>query len=214
MKKAVIFDMDGVISDTQQFHAEVESKLLREFKIVLSPKEITKKYAGVSDEKMFKEIFTEYKTSIPDLTNLIFKKWGMMKEISKGKVIAIPYAIRLVNLLKENKFKLAIASASTLSFIEYVVTTLAIKDKFDTFVSAQEVVYGKPAPDIFLLAAERLRVAPKHCVVIEDGRSGMRGAKTAGMKSIGFVISIDENWPADMLVTSLNQLSATVIHNL
>ncbi|MBI2597449.1 HAD family phosphatase [Candidatus Daviesbacteria bacterium] len=214
MKKAVIFDMDGVISDTQQLHAEVESKLLREFQIFLSPKEITKKYAGVSDKTMFKEILNDYKISIPNLSNLIFKKWDMIKEISKGKVIAIPHAIKLVSLLKKHGFKLAIASASTLSFIEYVVTTLAIKDKFDVLVSAQEVISGKPAPDIFFLAAERLKVTPKDCVVIEDGRSGMIGARAAGMKSVGFVASKNGDWPADILVSSLNQLNVSVIHNL
>lgn len=187
MKQAIIFDMDGVISDTQQFHAEVESEILKRFEISMSPDEITYQYAGVSDEEMFAEIFEKHNIVVDDIQAVIFDKWEIMKEIGAGRIVAIPHAIDLIRSFNRNSFKLAVASSSTLSFINYVVDSLSIRDMFDALVSAQEVINGKPAPDIFLKAAERLDVAPTFCVVIEDGRSGMIGAGLAGMKSIGLV---------------------------
>ncbi|MEI6330953.1 MAG: HAD family phosphatase [Pseudanabaena sp. ELA645] len=214
MKQAIIFDMDGVISDTQQFHAEVESEILKRFEISMSPDEITYQYAGVSDEEMFAEIFEKHNIVVDDIQSVIFDKWEIMKEIAAGRIVAIPHAIDLIRSFNRNSFKLAVASSSTLSFINYVVDSLSIRDMFDALVSAQEVINGKPAPDIFLKAAERLDVAPTFCVVIEDGRSGMIGAGLAGMKSIGLVSNPNDDWPADLLVTSLSEIDIELVHNL
>lgn len=78
-------------------------------------------------------------------------------------------------------------------------------------VSADEVKIGKPAPDVFLRAAELLGVEPRKCVVIEDGRAGMKGAKVAGMKVVALVKNKQEFWPADLIVNSLMELN---INNL
>lgn len=213
-KKAVIFDMDGVISDTQKYHAQVESQLLRGVGINMAPEEITRQYAGVSDEKMFSEIFSQHNVKNNNIHQLILEKWGLMEKMSAGKLKPIPYAIELINRLKQNRFKLAIASASTKDFIKYVLRALNIKDQFEIIVSAQEVKHGKPAPDIFLLAIRRLSVNVDEVVVIEDGKSGMIGAHKAGIKCIGLVQDIIEDYPADILVTSLGQVSIESIQKL
>lgn len=214
MKKAIIFDMDGVISDTQKFHAAAENKLLNKFGIDMEPEEITRMYAGISDEQMFKEIFAENNTVVKNISTIIFDKWRIMKKITKGKIKAVPHVIKLIRFLKNNGLKLSIASASTKDFIEFVVSSLHIKDKFDVVVSAQEVKHGKPAPDIFLLAASKLNVQPKDCVVIEDGLSGIVAAKKAGMKSIGLVTDKKRDLPADLVVSSLNQITLDQIQTL
>lgn len=214
MKQAIIFDMDGVVSDTQCFHAEVESNILKRFDISISAEEITNKYAGFSDEDMFGCLFKEHGVTVDSLEAIIFEKWGLMKEIAYGRIVAIPHAIHLIHHLKEHGFKLAIASGSTLSFINYVVDSLNIRFMFDALVSTQEVKSGKPAPDIFLKAAKKLGVEPCDSVVIEDGRSGMIAARSAGMKSIGFVSDTTVEWPADLLVTSLAQINISTVHNL
>ena len=83
----------------------------------------------------------------------------------------------------------------------------------DALVSAQEVNHGKPDPDLFLLAAERLGVEPTECIVIEDGKSGMIAAKKANMFSIGLVKDIKADYPADRLVTELNDISVEELKN-
>jgi len=213
-KKAIIFDMDGVVSDTQKFHAEVESLVLKDFGIIMTPQEITETYAGIADEKMFAEIFEKYGVSVDLVGDAVLKKWDLMGKTASGRITGIPYAVSLIQSLKKNGFKLAIASASRKSFINEVMEALSIADCFDTLVSTQEVQYGKPAPDIFLLAAERLGIQPEEAIVIEDGRSGMIGASAANMKSIGLVADLTVDYPATKLVLSLGDVTIDMIHRL
>lgn len=214
MKNAVIFDMDGVISDTQKLHAKVEVEILKRFGIYMATEEISKKYAGVSDDVMFAEIFRKHKVKLKDISAVISEKWKVMEKLPQRKIKAIPHSIGLVNSFKRNGFKLAIASASTTKFIIYVLKSLNILDKFDVIVSASEVKLGKPAPDIFLLVAKRLSVKTSDVIVIEDGRSGMIGARLAGMKCIGLVEDLKEDYPATRLVTTLSQISIEDMHAL
>lgn len=207
--------MDGVVSDTQKFHAEVESLILKSFGATMSPDDITKRYAGVADGVMFKEIFAEQGVkNHPPIDEIVMQKWDKMATVAFGRITAIPHAIELIEDLKNDGFKLAIASASTHKFINEVLSELRLTSIFDTIVSAQEVAHGKPAPDVFLLAAKRLGVAPSNSVVIEDGRSGMIGARAAGMKVIGLVDDVSADYPATLLVTSLAELSAKKIRKL
>ncbi len=105
-------------------------------------------------------------------------------------------------------------NAATKKFINEVVKELDLKKHFDVLVSAQEVENGKPAPDIFLLAASRLGVLPEEAIVIEDGKSGMIGAAAAKMKSIGLVADVTGDYPATLLVSSLEHISVDTIHEL
>jgi HAD superfamily hydrolase (TIGR01549 family) len=214
MIKAVIFDMDGVVSDTQGFHGQVESMLLEEHGIIMKPEQISSKYAGVQDEKMFAEIFEANGIVVNSIDDIILRKWEIMENTTRGKITAIPYAIDLIQSLKDNGFKLAIASASTKSFIDKVIDSLNVRQYFDVLVSSYEVAHGKPAPDIFLLAAKRLNVQPKEAIVIEDGRSGMIGATAAGMKSIGLIANTKNDYPATKLVSSLRDVSVDFIQRL
>jgi len=207
MIKAVIFDMDGVISDTQKLHAAQESKMLSRFKINLSVEEMTKRYSGVSTKKFFKELLdgigAEY-----NLAELMHEKWAGMLEMSKKHVDEIPGAISLINEAKKAGLKIAVASASDMNYVFTVLKTLGVYDLFDAITSSEEVKNGKPEPDVFLLAAKRIGVASENCVVIEDGISGIIAAKKAGMLSIGLVKDRnDESYPADIRVESLNEIN-------
>ena len=206
MKKAVIFDMDGVISDTQKYHTRAEMKILRRFGIYMKSKEIVERYSGVSDEYMFADIFDRHKITV-DVSIAVSEKWKLMEKILPKKIEAIPYVRDLIISLKEKGFKLAVASASPLKFIFYVLKALQMNEYFDVLVSSEEVRCGKPNPDIFLIAAERLQVNPQDIVVIEDGISGMIGAKRAGMPCIGLVEKMNTKYPAPILITNLNQLT-------
>jgi HAD superfamily hydrolase (TIGR01509 family) len=160
---------------------------------------------------MFFEIFQQHNKNFPDIKKLISKKWRIMEKISKGRITAIPHAIALIKQLKGEGYKLAVASASTTAFIIYVLGSLEIRKYFDAITSADEVIHGKPAPDIFLLAAKKLGVEPQNATVIEDGRSDMVGAKKAGMKCIGLVKNSSDYYPADILVTSLKKVTPNLI---
>lgn len=213
MIKAVIFDMDGVISDTSKLHATQELKILSRFGINISMEELIKRYSGVRTKKFFKELLdgigAEY-----DLAELMHEKWTGMLEMSKKHVPEIPGAISLINEAKKAGLKIAVASGSDKNYVLTVLKTLGVQDLFDAITSSEEVKNGKPEPDVFLLAAKRMSVAPENCIVIEDGISGMIAAKKAGMLSIGLVKDRnDESYPADIRVESLNEINLKVLMN-
>ena len=213
-KKAVIFDMDGVISDTQKLHAEVESALLKEYGIVMTPDAITRQYAGVSDEIMFAALFEKHNVRTDLVVDVVRAKWKRMHHSKQGRIKAIPHAVPLIQKLKRDGYKLAVASASPKMFIKEILDSFGIAMYFDAIVSSKEVAEGKPAPDIFLLAAVRLGVASYEAIVIEDGKNGMLGAQAAGMACIGLVPDVGADYPATVLVSSLSEISSDMINNL
>ena len=213
MVKAVIFDMDGVISDTQGMHAEIEEKFLEEYGIDMPADEITAKYAGYSDGEFYKAVFSEYGVASASVDKAVSEIWKRKFAAIKGGVSAIPGVKELIANLHGDGFKLAVASASIPEFIGLILSSLGLTGKFDVIVSSVEVEKGKPEPDIFLLAAKKLGVGPKDCVVIEDGINGMIAAKKAGMKCIG-IVKKEGEYPADLIITNFNELSPEKIKAL
>jgi len=212
MIKAVIFDMDGVISDTQKLHSLIETDLLKRNGINITPEEITKNYGGVPTKVFFEKIFKDYKIEV-DLENILKEKWEKIMASVPNNISALPGVVKLIKDLKKAGVKLAVASSSIAKFIDLVLSELEIRENFDVITSVEEVEHGKPDPDIFLLSAKKLNTDPKECVVIEDAISGMTGAKRASMMCIG-LISDERSYPADLTVTSLEDLTAEKIINL
>jgi beta-phosphoglucomutase family hydrolase len=205
--KAAIFDMDGVISETEVIHARVESELLKKHGIDIRPDEITRLYAGLSDKEFLPKIFADNDKPMPDFTQLVEEKWARIEDAAKGNVRAIPGTKDFLKLLKARGLPLALASASRMSFIGLVLDELKLRDMFDVVVSAEEVRNGKPAPDVFLLAAERLGISPEDCLVIEDAPNGMLAAKRAGIQCVGLVKDVSrQGYAADLLVTDLRDV--------
>jgi HAD superfamily hydrolase (TIGR01509 family) len=201
---AVIFDMDGVLSDTQSLHAFVEAELFAERGITITPQEITAQYAGVADADFFRAVLGN---DLADRTldALIREKWQRMMARSAG-IQPIEGAVELVGALAAGGTPLAVASSSPLPFIDHVLDALDIAGSFRVRASAEEVPRGKPAPDVFLLAARRLRVEPARCTVIEDALAGMQAAARAGMRCIALVADPSREVPADLRVSALREL--------
>src|SRR3989338_2248000 len=153
--KVVIFDMDGVISNTQVIHAQIESELLKAYDIKIHPDEITKKYSGVSDNDMFQDVFQNAKQEVLDLEQLVERKREIMNQAVRSNVKEVLGTREFIERLKVYSVPLAVASSSQVSFIEFVLSDLNLIEKFDAITSAEEVRKGKPAPDIFLLAAKK-----------------------------------------------------------
>lgn len=213
MLKAVIFDLDGVIADTEKLHAQTSAELLREFGILIPPNELSAKYAGTSDEFMFRDLFSEHR--IPaDPVALARRRWQKMYALLEGNIQPMPGAVELIQELKRHGVRIGVASGSYLQFIGLVLGKLNLGTVFDAIASGEEVKHIKPAPDVFLLAAQRLGVPPGNCVVIEDAVSGMLGAQRAGMKCVGLVDDPLKKYPADILIPQLGLLSVARLSEL
>jgi len=184
MIKAVIFDLDGVMVDSERVHIEAEKQTMLKYGVRISSEEL-RRYTGTTARFMFTELVEKYKLNttfekiFSEKEEILFKL--MEKDVQPTKGI-----IELLEKLKRENIKLAIASSSHKRLITYVLEKLNIVDLFDSIVSSEDVIYGKPNPEIFLRAANELNVNPVECSVIEDSKLGVEAAKSAGMKCVGY----------------------------
>lgn len=210
---AVIFDMDGVISDTQDLHTYADSVVMDRYGISVDARQLYEQFAGVPDRELYRQVLEKH--GLSDKTEeAIAAKWKLMEEHLEERMVPISGVIELIDDLRSrNGLKLAVASSSIAPFVERVLSALAVKEKFDCITTVDEVRRGKPHPDIFLLTARKLGVRPEACVVIEDAPMGMQAAKRAGMKCVGLVKALGTaeqtptSYPADIVIDDLHALS-------
>lgn len=183
--KAVIFDMDGVIIDSEPIHFEVDMQTMKNFGCSISKEELNK-YVGTTNEYMFTDIKNKYKLN-KSAEEIINYRCNLVKrKVIESDLVPIEGIRDLLKNLKDKNIPAAIASSSPRDFIEVVVSKFGIEDYFSCILSGEEVKNGKPAPDIYIETAKKLGIAPKECIVIEDSKNGVIAAKEAGMKCIGF----------------------------
>jgi len=183
--KAAIFDMDGVLIDSEPLHYESDLVMLKKMNIRVDDANLNN-YVGVRISKMWDDFKKKFKLKM-DLEEIVEMHQGIKDELlAKGNYRPIDGVEGLLAGLKDGGVPVAIASSSSREFIEAVVGKIGIGQYIDVFVSGDEVARSKPEPDIFLEAAARLKVAPPDCVVIEDSRNGILAAREAKMKSVGF----------------------------
>lgn len=187
MIKAVIFDMDGVIIDSEPFHYKVFKKYIKnKFNLVISDEEYNT-FIGTTNHHIYGTLQKKYNL-VGDINSFIEEYEEKCLEFLLQATTERPIkgVDVLVRNIHQNKIKLALASSSSKKVINIVLNMFNLDQFFDAKVSGQEVEHSKPAPDIFLRAAELLNVSPEECLVFEDSRNGVAAAKAAGMKCIGF----------------------------
>lgn len=216
MIKAIIFDMDGVIAMTSHIQSKAESKVFAKNGIHIAPEEIIKRYSGFKDIDMFHDVLYFNKINM-DAKKMRQEKWKIVyKKISEKGIPEVTGIIDLINKLKSAGYILGIGSTTNLKFIQDVLKKLKILRKFKIITSGDEVTSGKPNPEIFLLAAEKLKLAPVECLVIEDAPNGVKAAKRAGMKCIAITTTATKKKlkDADKIIDSFEELRLKDIKNL
>ncbi len=204
--------MDGVVSDTQKLHARVESELLAQLGVAISPEEITRRFAGMSLTQQFGELLWG-KRAHYDMQLVEKEKWRRMADLAKQGVDPVKGSVEtLIELVYH--FRLGLGSASVLPYVESVLHALDVRPLFESVVTGDMVAQGKPAPDIFLRVARELHIPPSRCVVIEDGKSGMIAAARAGMKCIALVPQISDEYPTQHQICSLYELNQGYIRSV
>ena len=206
--KAVIFDMDGVIIDSEPIHFEVDMQTMRDLGFDISSKEL-EKYVGTTNEHMFTDLKSKYniKQSIEEIIN--YKVELTKRKVIQSDLEPIEGIKELLVHLKNKNIPTAIASSSPRSFIDVVVSKFNLQDYFNFIVSGEEVNNGKPDPDVYIEAAKKLGFPPEDCIVVEDSRNGVLAAKAAGMKCIGFQNINSGNQDlskADIIVKSITEI--------
>ena len=207
MINAVIFDMDGVLIDSEPEYMEMNRRLFSELGIDFENSDFNQ-YVGMSSFKMWSGIKERYGL-MHDVNELIETERRQMFDIlSSGKISEPVKGIpELLKELRQNEIVLNVASSSAKINIEYILNKLDLTNYFNFIVSGEEVKYGKPAPDIFLMVSDKCGIPPEKCLVIEDSSNGVAAAKSAGMKCIGFTNSgtnFQDLSGADFNVTDFN----------
>jgi beta-phosphoglucomutase family hydrolase len=217
MIQTVIFDLDGVIIDSEPVHFKLEKQMLEELKIAVSFEEHSS-YVGMSSENMWEAIASKHNlTYCPE--ELVEKKHSLYINhlIREKNLYPIPKVAGLIKELYKNNFKLIIASSSPPEVIDAVLKKFNLSNYFMATVSGTKLTHSKPHPEIFLRAAEIAKCKPQECVVIEDSENGVTAAKAAGMKCIGFsnpnsgAQNLNE---ADVIIKSFEELNVGFMRNL
>ncbi len=184
--KAVIFDMDGVIIDSEPFYQEVQIVLFQKMGITVPPEEYNT-LIGAGMREMWNMIKSS-RNLIQPIEELIELNNNVLLEYFKEstKLVPILYFTDFLASVLAAGMKTAVASSTAKPIVEVILKKLNLYDFFNIIVSGDEVENGKPAPDIFLKTAARLNVKPSECVIIEDSTNGVKAAKSAGMYCLGY----------------------------
>lgn len=177
--KAIIFDMDGVLVDSEPLHYRSCQEFLRPYEVPYTEADHAQ-FIGTTDEYMWKVYSEKYNIRL-ETERFITRREEILAGLLKREAIARPGVYDLLKNLQQQEVPIAVASSSSLATIGIVLEALKIQPYFDVIASGEEVAHGKPAPDVFLLAAERLGLSSADCLVIEDSHNGTKAAKAAGM---------------------------------
>lgn len=214
--RGVVFDMDGVIVDSEPIHYLCDTKTLEDYGVATDYEEM-QRYIGVGNEAMWSDLIKRHniRATVEELT----KRQDYYKEklFSKDKIVAVKGIRELIKRLYENNIKIALASSSPRYFIEKILMNLELIDFFEALVSGDEVLRSKPYPDIYLKAATLISVDPKECVAIEDAAAGVKAAKAAGMYTVGYKNPNSGNQDlslADLVVDRVKDIETKIIVNL
>ncbi len=216
MLKAVIFDMDGVIIDSEPFHWEVNKKIFKHLGITIADEEY-RNFLGVSNTDMWTVLKRQYGLSQPVGVLVAMQVKGNIDFLRKERFQPIPGVVELIRNLKSETISVGLASSSPYDVIDIVLHSFGIAKGFDAVVSGEDFEKSKPAPDIFLKAADLLRAYPEQCTVIEDTTHGVAAAKAARMVCIGFAnehSSPQDLTKADLIVRDLASLNVQKIQSL
>ena len=182
--KAIIFDLDGVIVSTDHFHYLAWKKMADKENIYFD-EAINDRLRGISRmasleiilEKAQKTYTDEEKIALATYKNDIYK--DLLKEIYVTHIL--PGVMDVLHSLKQKGIKIAIGSSSKNA--KFILKRIALFEYFDAISDGTDIKHSKPAPDVFLIAAKKLNIDPKDCLVVEDALSGIEAAHNAGMKS-------------------------------
>lgn len=215
MINAVIFDMDGVMIDSEPLWEKTERILLARRSIDYSP-DYRDKIVGLNQRdsgRLLVDTF-DLDETVDDIIN---ERISILTSIYEKELELIPALVPLLEQLARDGYRLAVASSSPLRVVTFVLDMFSLHNHFLTVVSGDSVGNGKPHPDIYLHTAEMLGVAPAECVAIEDSINGLRSAKGAGMYCIAIPdkrLTPDQFKSADVILDSLRELTPEMIKSL
>jgi beta-phosphoglucomutase len=201
--KALIFDCDGVIADSEHLHFSLFKKVLEDVGVSLTQADYVEKYLAMDDRGCFDAVFHAHGKPLTneERTRLIAKKTALYKKTAAQNLVILPGVVEFVMAVSQ-KYPMAMASGALREEVLLMLGAAGIQHYFDALVTAEDVKNGKPAPDAYLKALEELNkkypgknIKPEECLVVEDSKHGLISAHAAGMK----VVAVTTTYPAEEL---------------
>jgi beta-phosphoglucomutase len=215
--RAVVFDFDGVLADTEHLHLVAYQEVFRDRGWSLGRDAYFANYLGFDDRGLIREYGREHGFAIDagEVEEIVLRKTRRYEEMVAAGQVLYPGAREAVQRLGAS-YRLAIASGALRNEILIILRANDLAAAFPVVVGADDVQRSKPAPDPYAAAVERLGVAPSASVAIEDSPLGLAAARTAGLKTIGITTSYPAAalTAADVVVTSLDEITTSLIDGL
>jgi len=205
--EAVLWDLDGVIADTGPYHCRAWQDVFGKRGVNFTEDDF-KRHFGQRNDTIIRSTLGG-SISPEEFDTIAAEKEENYRRRVAGNIKPLPGAIELIRALREHGLKVAIASSAPMENIQLIIRGLGIDDCFQAIVWGREVAEGKPSPEVFMLAARKLGVEPRDCVVIEDAVAGVAAAKSAAMKCLAVTNSHSRNslQEADLIVDTLEVIS-------
>lgn len=224
MVRAVIFDFDGVITDSEILHFRCFNEVLAQYHIDITTKDYYKNYLGLSDRELFEQLVGKdlLKLDAEGIEDLVKQKNRIFEKLIKTEGEIIEGVRDFIGKLKQESIPMAICSGSLLTEIELILEQSNLRSYFEVIVSANHVKKGKPDPEGFLLALQKLNektseaILPGQCVAIEDSHWGLQAANGAGMHTVAITNSYEAEQlaGAEKIVANFGELSISELHKL
>jgi len=181
-KRAVIFDMDGVLIDTVVIHWKLYNQLLAEYRVHIDDSELSA-LVGMSLDEQLPIINKKYNAEIR--AKEFIQKAEELKETALSELEPKEGVVELLGQLRRAEVVTAVGTSSSSVAAKRQLAQIEVLDFFETIIGREDIEHHKPAPDVYLKAAESINVLAENCIVVEDAPNGITAAKKAGMKSIG-----------------------------
>lgn len=206
--KALIFDMDGTIVDNMRFHDDAWENWYGQYGLPFERATFSQRTAGMAIADIIGPHFPG--ADAAELERLAEEKEGVYRETYRPHVAALGGLIDLLDRARSHGVPVAVGTAAAPTNIALVLDTLALRERFATIVSPSQGYRGKPHPDMFLAAAERMGVAPADCIVFEDAPNGVEAARRAGMRAVAVLTMLPAEAFAgfDNIIASVTDFAA------
>lgn len=224
MFKAVIFDFDGVITDSEVLHLRAFNKVLARYNIEIKEEVYYKEYLGFTDLDCFKSVARQGELGLnsEQIKNLIKQKNGIFEELAATEATIFAGVPAFLQMLSDNGVPMAICSGAVLEEIALILEQSGLGHFFAEIVAGDQVTKGKPDPEGFLLALERLNkgnqnpIAANECVIIEDSHWGLEAGNAAGMHTVGITNTYNPGQlsMAEKIVANLSELTIDDLQQL
>jgi len=208
---AVIFDMDGVIIDSNPYHKISLRQFCEKYGYHLSDGELVSKIYGRTNKDWIASLFGALTKE--ELTNYGEEKEALFREVYKNDISALKGLPEFLKSLKDKNIPIAIGTSAPRSNVDFVLSHTGLEDYFSVILDESDVVKGKPDPEIYLKVAVRLGFDPSRCIVFEDSLSGVESARRAGAKVVGVATthSFEELSHTDFIIQDFTGLDPSTL---